>query len=548
MSTEWDDNWLDTWQQPSDSGLTDDFGYGFGSYNWFGGGKKSRFEHPDDRALSTDHFDRMDWRISRNGRQMSDMFKVLDNSVLCYRRDERLGYDVGSLCPKTTDGFDELHFFEPYKLENVFADVFQCLVGWDPRSADAIEDGYRPNAELLWKFLSTEEIGKLRSVTRARQTSATFATVALQQKILLALCGMQEAAEAEAQARAALADALDAEQFGGEAESEAVEEAKAALQAAEEATEKAAEEQAAMLAAQLPEITEDIKKMQKSFKGFGFSTAEASQLSFDEIQKVIDGADKSAARGFLDIVGQFTAVAKEARRLKVEVRLGSISEVTEGNAIDKVIGSEYVNFASPELEDEFWLRFAKSTLKQHVMVGESSRGRGPVIFCGDESSSMEGLKSYWMKALAHVLFQEARAQNRDFIYLGYADFGELFERALTSKRTRAAAVMEMSTHFYNGGTNFNLPMKRAIELIGEYASRGSVERPDIVFCSDGEGYVSHDVLASWRDAQRRFDARNHGLQIGDDCGSTLAEFCDTVRKVSDLSDYSQMSSLFIDID
>ena len=129
------------------------------------------------------------------------------------------------------------------------------------------------------------------------------------------------------------------------------------------------------------------------------------------------------------------------------------------------------------------------------------RGKGPMIVCIDVSSSMQGEKELWAKAVGLTLMDIARRQRRLFRAVMFSS-GDTSLKVLDLNRERRyqpelAKVIEMAEYFPGGGTDFQQPLDAAVALLEER----KLKRGDIVIITDGESQVANEWLAHLKRAQ-----------------------------------------------
>ena len=98
---------------------------------------------------------------------------------------------------------------------------------------------------------------------------------------------------------------------------------------------------------------------------------------------------------------------------------------------------------------------------------------------------------------------------------------------------RGQALLDFAEHFPGGGTDFEEPLGRALDLVTE--QRG-YRRGDIVFITDGEAQVSEDFLRRLTELKRRYRFVIHGIQVDVEAssGDTLERICDRLQRVTEL--------------
>jgi uncharacterized protein with von Willebrand factor type A (vWA) domain len=254
-------------------------------------------------------------------------------------------------------------------------------------------------------------------------------------------------------------------------------------------------------------------------------------------------------RRFARLLGAFREVAFEARRRRVSRAPEELHAVKAGQDLLRLLPSELLGLGPGRrgLRLEFLRRYAEAELLHYDL--SAAPERGPVVVCVDGSSSMQGSRELWAKAVALTLMELARRDRRRCLALIFSSGERLFEVELLEERTgasgrrrvREGAVLSFLEHFPGGGTSFEEPLLRAVSAV----SAGRYRRGDVVFISDGEAPVSDALVA--RVARER---KRHQFKIRAICVDaakarldTLRRFADDVRLVSDLASDS-LADLF----
>jgi uncharacterized protein with von Willebrand factor type A (vWA) domain len=154
--------------------------------------------------------------------------------------------------------------------------------------------------------------------------------------------------------------------------------------------------------------------------------------------------------------------------------------------------------------------------------------RGPLVLCLDTSGSMRGAPENIAKAVAIAALQAAHAGARGCRLIAFGGPGELIERDLAGPGGLAALLALMGQSF-DGGTDIQTPIERAIELVHE-AAWGSA---DLVLVSDGEFGCVPATLERLDAARRELGLAVHGILVGDRETLGLLEVCDEVHWVRD---------------
>ena len=171
---------------------------------------------------------------------------------------------------------------------------------------------------------------------------------------------------------------------------------------------------------------------------------------------------------------------------------------------------------------------------QYRLREDEQKGKGPMVVCIDVSSSMQGDKELWAKAVSLTLMDIARRQRRLFRAVLFSSGPESMKVIDLNRERRyqpeLPKVIEMAEYFPGGGTDFQAPIDAAVELIADK----KLKRGDIVVITDGECQVSPEWLAQLKERKEelQFSIFAVLVDVGSSDLSTLAQFSDRVSSVT----------------
>jgi len=238
------------------------------------------------------------------------------------------------------------------------------------------------------------------------------------------------------------------------------------------------------------------------------------------------------------MVGRFKQDARALKRKTLERGVAEAYDIELGSELGRLIPAELLAMHHPALKRDFHRRVLEGAVLQYRLRDDEPKGRGPMVVCIDVSSSMEGDKEMWSKAVALTLMDIARRQRRLFRAVMFSS-GDVSLKVLDLNRERRYQpdlnkVLEMAEYFPGGGTDFEAPIDAAVELLGEK----KLKRGDIVIITDGESQVSPDWLARLSERKRELDFSIFAVlvDVGSAQMSSLAQFADRIASVKRISD------------
>lgn len=222
-----------------------------------------------------------------------------------------------------------------------------------------------------------------------------------------------------------------------------------------------------------------------------------------------------ALRRIADELGRMEAFTRTLPRADAGSRESVVGARVGGELAD-VLPCELALLGTPETEDLFYQRMLERRLLSLELTGavtetsRSERRRGPAIACIDTSGSMEGAPEAVAKALVLAVARRMARERRPLYVLLFGGPGESTELQIAPGRAGIAGLLRFLRMSFSGGTDYDTPLLRALELLG-----GQVfQRADLVIVTDGLCRASARVAEEVIEAKRAAGARVLGVIIG----------------------------------
>lgn len=432
--------------------------------------------------------------------------------------------------------------------EEAQEDVFNLLHQTDPhfREDNEIKPTHRAQGQMLRDLSSTEEFAQLRDRTVLDEYGTAFTQLCLQDALREAFDdmakgqGAQQAAQqglSEAMAQASMAQ-TEEQQTAAE---QAMEQALDGVQAANDAQSEAGQQHVETLADLAEQANDDLRKEGETAAAYGLGDGDLRTMSFEERRALAERINGSRLAQLAKVIGSFRSYADAERRRKIKHVPDETYDIEVGNDLTRLVPSELNNLAVPELEDMFWLRYAKHGLMQQRKRGTERAGMGPVIVVCDESISMDqalddegNTREAWSKAVSMALADAARRGKRDFTYIGFAGTGQQWQRTFVNGTMSIDDVIEFTSHFFHGGTHYETPLAMAMNQVAEY-ERQDKGKADIVLITDDECKVSPTFIDQYAALRRRTETSLYGLQVGEPKYGTLKTLADRTMNINKLT-------------
>lgn len=275
---------------------------------------------------------------------------------------------------------------------------------------------------------------------------------------------------------------------------------------------------------------------------WGLGEGEKSRVSYQNKKDAIERIRKSPKLKHLtDLIGRFKESAITEQKKKTKHGAVEISSVTLGNKIEDILPSEKMMLSNEATKKDFYNKYTENRNMVYSKESNKSKNKGPIILCCDESGSMDGDRETWSKAFTMGVLEIAQIQKRDFAFIAYDSYAN--EPIVIKKgEVSPEKVITICEEFLDGGTNFEAPLRKALDLIKD----STFKNADIIFVTDGDCGVSDSFKQKFKQVKEEKEFACKGILV--DMGSwrssdsTLREFCDDVVRISNIADLTNGDS------
>ena len=245
-------------------------------------------------------------------------------------------------------------------------------------------------------------------------------------------------------------------------------------------------------------------------------------------------------REIAELTGRFKKIAK--RKLKSTSQFSIVSrELSLGNEIGRTIPIELAHYIFPQSKVDFLKRYAEAQLFIFNKKGKERKGKGPIIICMDESSSMNAMKAE-SKAFCLALLFIAKHQKRE---LAIVPFASTIGNPTFFKKGQSTVEMllQFSQSFLGGGTNYENPLREALNII----VKSQFNEADVLFVTDGSSYLSKSFIEEFCEIKkkRKFECTSvvltkyaHGVNL-----DVVKRFSDRVIEAKNLLEAEDVFSI-----
>ncbi len=232
------------------------------------------------------------------------------------------------------------------------------------------------------------------------------------------------------------------------------------------------------------------------------------------------------------MLGKYREVIADKRKNGYTYGRGEKYDIAFGNDITGCLPSEIALLGTPETEILFMRRYEQKRLMQYRKREAVVKGRGDTIVLIDESGSTRRVAG-WAKALALALLDITARDKRKFALVHFASADNIKTDLFEPGQYTSEDVMKAAEQFFGGGTNFESPLKQAMNLM-----ESGYENADITIITDGECRLPEDFTEDFRKKISAYKATVTGILLDKDgpCGKTLEPFCDKIYHSKDLTE------------
>src|SRR5580698_4212865 len=467
-------------------------------------------------------------------------------------------------------------------LHDLFLGLFKYNVMW--LKPDAVRRSAVLNRTILEQLIPSPGFEMLKSRTLLEEDKAVIAALVLGEQVLdlvrseklinrremLDLWDLKHQEESLAESAAALKNAVElSEQNQREADGDdqtpgddsqdnaklqkKIDELKEAAERATRVSEARLNQKARMLEDQLrhsdhselkrmqlrsAQLAEEIDRVAQDSHDFSLEFGQGGRLSAGERLELGRRLARNRKLGELArLVGRFKQDARALRRKTLDRGVSEAYDIERGADLGRLIPSELLALHHPQLRADFHRRLLEGAVLQYRLREDEQKGKGPMVVCIDVSSSMQGDKELWAKAVSLTLMDIARRQRRLFRAVLFSSGPESMKVIDLNRERRyqpeLPKVIELAEYFPGGGTDFQGPIDAAVGLIADK----KLKRGDIVVITDGECQVSPEWLAQLKERKEdlQFSIFAVLVDVGSSDLSTLAQFSDRVSSITKLT-------------
>lgn len=244
-------------------------------------------------------------------------------------------------------------------------------------------------------------------------------------------------------------------------------------------------------------------------------------------------------------LGRMKEMLSELRKNDYAHGRGEKYSITRGRDLKNLLSGELALLASPATTPLFLRKYNAKGLLQYAKRERIHKGHGGIIVCLDESGSTKGENAEWGKALALAVQDSCAHEGRKFALVHFSSAGQIRTDRFLPGQYTAADLLSAAEHFFDGGTDFEAPVREALRLINEE----EFEDADILFITDGKRSISDELAEQLQDAIQDTRCSVVGLLLDADNPEltfSLDKFCERVYRTGQIAE-SRIEAAVLDI-
>lgn len=378
-----------------------------------------------------------------------------------------------------------------YDFNGFSQDLFSSLYQIDPKFPEQASPGTSWAKKALDELKSLPEFNQLRETgTKCDSLQSGLGATILSKRFAETLPKMEEKNPDELQKEIDAAQSFLNEFPENKTVQEALGEAKKKLEASTNAWAEATSQIEPSALRQvfrraIAQVQEQISEMEETTGSFGFGEGPGQDgySSPEEKLKVAEQIKNNPKlKEIAELAGRFRREARKVQANKKQPGPDEITDIECGNNIGRLLPSELVKLGNRITKLEFFKKYTENNLLQYKLTERPQEARGPIVVCIDNSGSMRGRKEIFSKAIALALCGIAVDQRRKFVIIHFDTKVKRVD-CFDSNKVNPQDLIASCAYFSGGGTDFNVPLDKAFELIEK---EKNFKKADIIFITDGD--------------------------------------------------------------
>lgn len=241
-----------------------------------------------------------------------------------------------------------------------------------------------------------------------------------------------------------------------------------------------------------------------------YNDLEACRINFTDLARELE--KNRQIKELVRKMGRAYLSEELKKRHKVpEASRNEVHGTHRSDDLMRLLPSEMVNLDNEDLEMLFYSRLLEKNLIAYELQGittheqedteEQQKRTGPIVACLDTSASMNGAPLQKARALLFAVSTILKREQRSLHVLLFGENGQIQEFSMENGQ-QTGGLMRFLSQGFNGGTDFETPLNRALEII---ESQENFMKADILMLSDGDCMMSEGFAKTFKQRKQKAD-------------------------------------------
>jgi uncharacterized protein with von Willebrand factor type A (vWA) domain len=283
----------------------------------------------------------------------------------------------------------------------------------------------------------------------------------------------------------------------------------------------------------IAKAAEDIEELEQCGSALGMGKQDGSNAGMDP-RKIVEVYNRvknnHRLKRIIDLAGRYRLLARSKQRQKQTHGFDDMIGVEMSDDIGRLLPVELAKLNDEDLELDTLRRLVEKQTLCRQYQGVENVGKGPVIFCVDESGSMDGEPIANAKAFALAMAWVARHQKRWIGLTSFASSNQGRYLWMPPNKWDEVKLCEWLAAFFDGGTDLNVPCREIPRMFDTIP--GLVKgKTDMIILTDG--MVDCPMEKEFNAWKQKEQVKVHSIILGYAAGG-LESISDEVHLVHQL--------------
>ena len=305
-----------------------------------------------------------------------------------------------------------------------------------------------------------------------------------------------------------------------------------------------------LVAQAVHEAVEHMSEQAAQFRAWGTGPGELERMSFAERAAKARRLKNHRLKDWVKELGRWKAMRAAQYAKKVAAARDEVFDVTHTGHLPDVLPSQFAMLSTQPGTIDFLQRLTERQLLGLKYRGKEKIGQGALIVLMDTSSSMKQTdtkgspREVFCKGMGLAMLDQARDEKRDFVGIIFGNASHQRVWHFPKGQGCFDDVLDMTELFFGGGTDFQVPLDLAMDILEKQYNHEALAKGDIILITDDDCAVSAQWFTAYQLRKAKLDFRTFGVAVGmARAGGTLTKLSDDVRSVLEFHDPSVVADI-----